>query len=366
MAIEFEIFKGLEKPLKRKNELEFDVRQPVLRSHKEEDRYIVDEALRNAVNVALNLGQPLLLSGAPGSGKTQLAYAIAREFGLGEVIKVSVTSQTELSDLYYRFDHMGQFRDMQNVKTIRNPHDYLRLTGLGHALIAAGGPQQLIKHMPSSVYPSLAGVKTDLVTPEVAADLTYEEFFEGKTGPSRKVVLLDEIDKAPRDTPNDMLGWLEENYFEIAELGLRIAPFDKDLNPQLEAKRPIVIITSNGEKRLPDAFLRRCAYHHIEPPDRERIMRIVLLRGVKKSTLLDDALNIFFKLTGSDLTLTRKPGLAEVVAWIVLLTDRMKEDTNKRITPKALDATLGNLLKLKEDLDEGRAALADRLPKGGK
>lgn len=362
MATEFDIFQGLEKPEPREEELDFDIKPPVLRSHKDEDRYIVDSALRDAVNVALHLGQPLLLTGAPGSGKTQLAYAIAREFGLGEVIKISVTSQTELSDLYYRFDHMGQFRDMQNVETIRNPQDYLRVAGIGHALLAAGGPDQAIEHMPSSVYPALKAVKDDLKVPHIAGDLVHADFFDKKTSPSRRVLLLDEIDKAPRDTPNDMLGWLEENYFEIAELGVRIAPFDRSLNPTLEPKRPIVIITSNGEKRLPDAFLRRCAYHHIEPPSRDTIRRIVLLRGVRDSVLLDDALTIFFQLTGSDVALTRKPGLAEVLSWIVLLTDRMGVDESEKISADVLEKTLGNLLKLNEDMVEGRRILSGRLP----
>lgn len=332
--------------------------RPVLGAHRDETQYFPDPGLVNAVNVAFALGQPLLLAGPPGCGKTQLAYSVARELALGEVLKVSAASTTELGDLYYSFDHMTQYRDLQREDVKYGPERYVQVSGLGRALLQAGGPQQALQHMPGNIYDREEG----LTRPTTAGDLMSSGFFEGQTGPAASIVLIDEIDKAPRDVPNDMLGWLETMSFEIAELGIRIAPFDATLNPDITPIRPLMFFTTNGEKRLPDPFLRRCAYYAIPFPDTLTLERILIGRQLPQGALTTDAIEVLMALHAPHAGLVRAPSVAEFIAWVSLLLHDFKADPGQPIRNADLRRSLPALIKLDDDLDAARRALADRMP----
>lgn len=202
------------------------------------EAYLPDKGLIDAVNVALLLGQPLLLTGEPGTGKTQLAYNLAYQLGLGEPLKFETKSTSTARDLFYVYDILGRFHAVQagqlGETTQRNSVDFLTYNALGLAIILTNPPESIKNWLP--------------------VDFVYTE-------PRRSVVLIDEVDKAPRDFPNDILSEVENTYFRIPELGNVKIPANPDL-------KPILVLTSNSEKHLPDAFLRRCIYYHILFPDR--------------------------------------------------------------------------------------------------
>jgi MoxR-like ATPase len=183
----------------------------------------------------------------------------------------------------------------------------------------------------------------------------YSELYrEAFTGPRRCVVLIDELDKAPRDTPNDLLGEIERMEFQISELGVEIRGDQKF--------RPIVVVTSNSEKGLPDPFLRRCVYHNIEAPSSERRRAIVgrqqspfSLRG----RLFDDALNLFERIRAN---LARPPGTAELLAWLDILEIivRGNERSNANSLTdyqEFLPSSLGALAKSRDDLERAEAQI---------
>ena len=256
-------------------------------------KYIPAPDLVSAVNVALSLGQPLLLTGDPGTGKTQLAHHVAHFFGLGKPLVFNSQTTSKAQDLFYTYDALGHFQYNQNNKSSLSEDDienrFIRYQALGEA---------------------------------IRAD-------------SRKVVLIDEIDKAPRDLPNDVLAAIENMEFFVPELGKSYTA-EKTL-------RPIVIITSNSEKNLPDAFLRRVAYYHIPFPDDKTLLRIV---SSKIQGYNDVELAILIKhfeeiRSNKQLRLKKKPATAELIFWAMLL-HRMEFD------PK----TLGLFPKLKEPARE--------------
>lgn len=228
--------------------------------------YIADDGLVNAVNVALVLGQPMLLTGEPGTGKTQLAYSVGRELGL-DVRKFETKSTSTARDLFYTYDTLRRFHDA-HLKCEKESIEYITYNALGIAILNTQERSECMEWMPPG--------------------------FEHK-GPRRSVVLIDEIDKAPRDFPNDLLNEFEGMYFKIPELGM--------VNEHIAAKdklRPIIFITSNSEKSLPDAFLRRCVYYDIPFPDCTRLNDIVIshlpaLRA-PKPVWLGDALELFDRL----------------------------------------------------------------------
>ena len=212
------------------------------------DKYIADPGLVHACNVALLLGQPLLLTGEAGTGKTLFAYSLARELGLGEPLKFESKSNSVARDLFYTYDTLRRFQDAQggrgDGRKDSRPFDYLTYQALGIAILQTRDKAEVAELLPS----------------------TFKHL--GKT---RSVVLIDEIDKAPRDFPNDVLNELELLYFRIPEIdNIKI-----DSDPKLQ---PLVVITSNSEKDLPDAFLRRCVYYNIPFPDRKRLEAIVANR----------------------------------------------------------------------------------------
>jgi MoxR-like ATPase len=165
-------------------------------------------------------------------------------------------------------------------------------------------------------------------------------------GKSYSVVLIDEIDKAPRDFPNDILNELENMYFRMPELG----------NVKIEADpalHPIVVLTSNSEKDLPDAFLRRCIYYNIPFPGREQLSRIVDNRlglyAAGSSAFLDDALDLFFSLRAATSRLRKKPATAELLGWLLTLQQLAGGAKNPFDQPDLIQMSLSNLVKTASD-----------------
>ena len=246
------------------------------------ESYRADSGLRDACNVALLLGQPLLLTGEPGTGKTQFAYSLAWELGLEPPLKFETKSDSVAHNLFYIYDALKRFQDIQSDIEGNTALDYITYQALGLAILKSRRFDEIKNILP-------------------------KEFSSFE--PQRSVVLIDEVDKAPRDFPNDLLNELDQLYFRIPELGNHKV----EVNPEL---RPIVIITSNSEKDLPDAFLRRCIYYNIPFPDPERLADIVAnrLSNINNSDrFLADALDLFYQLRKPESRLRKKPATAELL-----------------------------------------------------
>lgn len=265
--------------------------------------------LSDAVNVALALGQPLLLTGEPGTGKTQLAHHIAWFFKLGKPIIFNAQTTSNATDLFYKYDALGHFQFSQNRPESLKPDEleslFIRYQGLGKA------------------------IQSD----------------------QRQVVLIDEIDKAPRDFPNDVLAAIEELAFSVPEIGKTYSTTVRN--------RPIIVMTSNSEKNLPDAFLRRVVYYHIPFPDHDTLFEIVAskLEDFKEKEL--HSLIQHFEKIRSDrsLKLKKMPATAELIFWAMLLKkvdfDISKLEDVSSLTEadkQKLLSTYSVLAKTKEDL----------------
>ena len=261
------------------------------------DTYVATEDLLVAVNAAVTLQRPLLIKGEPGTGKTVLAHEIAASLKL-PLLTWHIKSTTKAQHGLYEYDAVSRLRDSQlgdaKVKDIAN---YIRKGRLWEAFAADKG---------------------------------------------RMVLLIDEIDKADIEFPNDLLLELDRMEFHVYETGETV-----------RAKhRPIVIITSNNEKELPDAFLRRCFFHYIRFPDRDVMEKIVGVHfpDVKK-LLVREALNVFFELreiTG----LKKRPSTSELLDWIKLLVadDIPLEALRAKDVKTALPPLYGALLKNEQDV----------------
>jgi MoxR-like ATPase len=272
------------------------------------ERYVATDDLRIAVNAAITLQRPLLVKGEPGTGKTQLAYEVAEALG-APLITWHVKSTTKAQQGLYEYDAVTRLRDSQlgdpRVKDVKN---YIKKGKLWDA-------------------------------------------FEMDTRP---VLLIDEIDKADIEFPNDLLLELDRMEFFIYETGETIAT----------RVRPIVMITSNNEKELPDAFLRRCFFHYIKFPDRETMQKIVDVHypGIKQK-LVSEALHVFYRLRDVP-GLKKKPSTSELLDWLKLLLneDISPETLREREPHKLIPPLHGALLKNEQDvhLFERLAFLARR------
>jgi MoxR-like ATPase len=289
------------------------------------ENYIADSGLRGACNVALLLGQPLILNGEPGTGKTQFAYSLAWELGLQTPLKFETKSNSTAQDLFYIYDALKRFQDIQSGLNTKSTLNYITYQALGLAILKSKRYEDVEDVLPEDF-----------------------EYFE----PQRSVVLIDEIDKAPRDFPNDLLNELEQLYFRVSELGNRPV----EANPQL---RPIVIITSNSEKDLPDAFLRRCVYYNIPFPERDKLTDILTSRlGLNvdtQDTFLQTALDLFGQLRSPGSGLRKKPATAELLGWISALRTFSKDGENPFVQREIIIPTLSSLIKTAEDQEKAQA-----------
>lgn len=263
--------------------------------------YLPSDELVAAVNVALALGQPLLLTGEPGTGKTQLAYHVARQFKLDKPLVFNAQTSSSKKDLFYTYDALGHFRWAQ--KNESDAFDdiesrFIRYEALGEAIRLARN--------------------------------------DGK----RSVVLIDEIDKAPRDLPNDLLAAIEELRFDVPEVPVK-PKLEYTCPPKL---RPLIIITSNSEKNLPEAFLRRVVYHHIEFPGTQKLLEILQAKGIALGKKDDPAAIVahFEEIRGKGLN--KKPATAELVSWATLLP-KIGFPTHKLNTPGQMTAPEKKLLQ---------------------
>jgi MoxR-like ATPase len=298
------------------------------------ETYMPDDGLVDAVNVALLLGQPLLLTGEPGTGKTHLAYHVAWQFGL-PVLKFETKSDHKAQDLFYLYDALRHFHTVQ-IAQERNQDakNYLEFTALGKAIILANELEKVRKFLPTG--------------------------FEHPGKPQRSVVLIDEIDKAPRDFPNDILNEVEHKHFRIPELGI-----DEKIDVPDDRFKPILILTSNSEKHLPAAFLRRCVYYNIPFPKREVLSEIVEKRlgqtAKNSSELLTDALDLFFELRKQ---LKEKPATAKLLNWLMTLHQMFKErNSSEYHYPDDLSRTLSTLVTNDDDQEIAKDIFEDWIDK---
>ena len=279
--------------------------------------YIAGEGLRDAVNVALALGQPLLITGEPGTGKTQLADSIAWELGLPKLEFHTKTTSSAV-DLFYQYDALRRFQDAQvPEKKHLNIDDYITYRALGQAILLTGPPNEVNRYLPGELH--------------------------GK-GPTRSVVLIDEIDKAPRDLPNDVLNEIEKMQFTVKETGVTFKT-EKEF-------RPILVLTSNSEKNLPDAFLRRCVFYHIPFPSQEQLASIVRKRFKDypdfTDEFIDAAIHRFFEIR--ELAMKKPPATAEFLGWVqVLKSLALDAEEIRSGQAEALAISFSILAKTRED-----------------
>ncbi len=295
------------------------------------EHYLAGLELRAAVDTALILGMPLLLTGEPGSGKSRLAHSIAWELGL-PLTDFIVKSDTQARDLLYRFDTVGRFHASQTEGRAADPRRFITFAALGRAILHAKPRDYAHGEEEGQLHLPLAALQ-----------------HPGR--PTRSVVLIDEIDKAPRDVPNDLLDEIDRMRFSIPELA-----DDRNPMPMVELSsseqrtgRPIVVITSNSEKALPEPFLRRCVYHHLElPPFRQDLKdlqpdgRVTIEDIVRRrlgsrfagggDRLFAEMMDFYRFLRREAQGLGHHPSLAELLNWLDALVP-----TDREVAPNGIE-----------------------------
>lgn len=304
-----------------------------------------DPGLVTAVKAALLLGQPLILAGEPGVGKTTLAAALAGRLGLPLLPAVQVKSTSGGLDLFYQFDEVARFRDEDRGRGLR---DYVRFSSLGLAILRSAGPATVVTT--GSV--DAAAILGELPKGPLTLGRLFPAAFTDDPVAARSIVLLDEMDKAPRDAPNDILGELEAMAFTIRELDIRIGA--------AQPHWPVLLITTNSERSLPDAFLRRCVFYSIAFPDDDRLRRIAATHGAKDWGLAaGDALvtsAIAFFKDVRDKAENKKPATAEFISFVVTLLHFGLDPKQAidRADPRVMQA-IGVLAKTKVDTENVQA-----------
>jgi len=278
----------------------------------ERELYLPNKSLIEAVNLAIALGRPLLLQGDPGCGKTRLAYAVAYELGLPlELSYIKSTSRAQ--DLLYSYDAINRLYDAQ---------------------LGAEGPREA-----DQVSPKARHIQNYITLGALGRAIVRAQYDK-----RRSVVLIDEIDKADLDFPNDLLWELDRLEFSVAE-----APEMHHTVPSNRPElRPIIFVTHNEEKTLPVAFLRRCIFHYVHfPEDESHLQQILAIHEIDNPALTQKAVQILLKLRQLDLS--KKPGLSELLDWVGYLkaVKAKPEDLESLPFP-------GVLLKQQVDLELAR------------
>lgn len=285
----------------------------------EKEPYIPSKELIEAVNLAIELRRPLLLEGEPGCGKTRLAYSLAYELGY-PIFECYIRTDSIVKEFLYDFDALNRLYKLQEMKTLKemseeeiNREKFIELKELGKAI-----------ELSSNGYPS--------------------------------IVLIDEIDKADIDFPNDLLLLLDRLQFKIPEIDKKYDAMKNNKGNDRKDNLPIFIITSNLNKELPKAFLRRCIFHYIEFPQKEELEDI-LKTHFEQNELLEldkEALNIFWNLTSKEeINWHKKPSTSEFIDWVKALKTKgidIEGLKNKKVSEIPFLKNL--LIKTNEDLKE--------------
>lgn len=296
------------------------------------DRYKPSKELLAAINTALFLQRPLLLSGDPGTGKTECADFIARQLNAyyrnlfinTTALRFDTKSTSQSSDLFYSYDAVSHFGD----KTGRPKESFISFNAVGKALLASNQPDSSFGQFNN-----------------------YNSIQFNNNRPVGSVVLIDEIDKAPRDFPNDLLSELEKPPFKFSIKELPGFTVQQDLNYPV-----VIIVTSNSEKGLPDAFLRRCVFHHISFPDDTQLLDIVRSNLGTESIYFETAIQRFSEIREKNIQ--KKPATSELIDWIARLQKKELLNDNlhdwRTATPEYKEAvieTLGIITKSKADFE---------------